>query len=586
MSTDRRFSFAACIEVCATAADVRQLLAKTTPWLQEAGDIAWLAAVAADGSAPLIAAQAGSCPVDLEHRVAEMVDHGVLDPQAFDGFVRILGDGRVALVADREPHGLPEATFDLFDGAVRRLEAEADLRDLQARVNAAQTLAGMGDYDWHIATDRNRWSDQLYRIYGHEPQSFNASYEVFLSHIHPDDRERVQAVHQHAYETGEAYHMIERIVRPDGEVRHLSSNGEVVMDAHGAPVRMRGTCVDITEQVRAKESEEKSAARFRALVENCPDAIVVFGSNGTIVQANRNAVELLGGNPVDRSIGELVDGQAPYDGLALAARGVDQRRLTLDIVATTLSEGRDLTALFLRDAHPRLEAESAAVRLREAVLRRRQAVELNDSVVQGLTASVLALESGNHITGLEYLEATLSAARRMMTKWLEPLNGADLDPGDLVRTSASTVGGEETPMNHTTNGVEKPVREQVRIVLVEDNAEVRRLLRIKLEGSGGYEVVGEASDGEEAIDVVTKAQPAVVLLDLAMPRMDGLTALPLIRRAAPECRVIVLSGFDQDQMAERALAAGAGGYVEKGLRMDLDSAIESVLARETSAAGQ
>ena len=49
----------------------------------------------------------------------------------------------------------------------------------------------MGDYDWHIPTDTNRWSDQLYRIYGHEPQSFNASYERFLSLIHPDDRERI-----------------------------------------------------------------------------------------------------------------------------------------------------------------------------------------------------------------------------------------------------------------------------------------------------------------------------------------------------------------------------------------------------------
>ena len=53
------------------------------------------------------------------------------------------------------------------------MQSQADLADLAARVNNAQQLANMGDYDWHIPTDTNTWSDQLFRIYGHEPQSFN-----------------------------------------------------------------------------------------------------------------------------------------------------------------------------------------------------------------------------------------------------------------------------------------------------------------------------------------------------------------------------------------------------------------------------
>ena len=70
---------------------------------------------------------------------------------------------------------------DAFRTAVARLVAEAQHRELTARVANAQHLAHMGDYDWHIATDRNTWSDELYRIYGHVPQSFNASYERFLA---------------------------------------------------------------------------------------------------------------------------------------------------------------------------------------------------------------------------------------------------------------------------------------------------------------------------------------------------------------------------------------------------------------------
>ena len=139
--------------------------------------------------------------------------------------------------------------------------AEEALRDLQARIDNAQQLAHMGDYDWEIATDTNTWSDQLFRIYGHEPAVVHPSYEQFLSMIHPDDQERIRAIHQQAYATGEPYEMIERIVRPDGEVRYLSSNGQVVTDESGTPIRMRGTCIDITERVHAEEEREAHAAR-------------------------------------------------------------------------------------------------------------------------------------------------------------------------------------------------------------------------------------------------------------------------------------------------------------------------------------
>ena len=125
-----------------------------------------------------------------------------------------------------------------LEQALRDEEAAEDaLRDLQARVDNAQQLAHMGDYDWEIATDTNTWSDQLFRIYGHEPGAFSPTYQQFLSMVHPDDQERIEGIHQQAYATGEPYEMVERIVRPDGEVRHLSSNGQVVTDETGTPIR-------------------------------------------------------------------------------------------------------------------------------------------------------------------------------------------------------------------------------------------------------------------------------------------------------------------------------------------------------------
>lgn len=454
----------------------------------------------------------------------------------------------------------------LLASALARFDAEERWADLVTRVDSAQQLADMGDYDWHISSDTNRWSDQLYRIYGFEPHSFHPSYERFLSLIHPDDRERISGVHQRAYATGEPYQMIERIVRPDGEIRYLSSNGQVLMDAEGTPVRMRGTCIDITEQVLAEQERERSAARFRGLVEASPDAIVVVGGDGTVVQTNSRAVDLVGGELVGLRLDALLPVEViEQGGATVTATGVDGRALTLDVVPAELQGLRDerLRAVFLHDSGPRLRGEALAAGFREAQIRRRQALEINDNIVQGLTAAVYSKDAGSPGTSQRYLERTLAAARRMMNDLLDPLDGQDFQPGDLVRSHASSLGDEPAVAQEAEPAAPGAGAPSCRVLVVDDYDDVRMLLRMKLEGLG-YDVVGEAADGHEAVHLATTHRPDLVLLDVAMPRMDGLEALPLIREAVEGVKVVVLSGFDQGAMAEKALAAGASRYVEKG----------------------
>lgn len=332
------------------------------------------------------------------------------------------------------------------DSALAQRQVEAELQDLVARVDNAQHLANMGDYDWHVASDTNRWSDQLYRIYGHEPQTFNASYDAFLAHVHPDDRDRIVAVHQEAYRTGEPYQMMERIVRPDGEVRHLASNGQVLMDSGGTPVRFRGTCIDITDRVLAERAKETIAARFRGLVESAPDAILVLDEAGMILDANPMAHALLGGEPVGHLMRDLLCDPVHGNALGVTATGLDGRELLLDVTTAAVPhvDTERLVAVFLRDARVRLAGEAMAARLSDAQLRRRQALEINDNVVQGLVAASYALEMDDLPQSGAYLRGTLTAARAMMDDLLEPLGGDTTAPGDLVRSTAATFGSEST----------------------------------------------------------------------------------------------------------------------------------------------
>lgn len=107
-------------------------------------------------------------------------------------------------------------------------------------------------------------------------------------------------------------------------------------------------------------------------------------------------------------------------------------------------------------------------------------------------------------------------------------------------------------------------RSETRIVIVDDTADMRLLMRVLLDRYDGFTIVGEAENGLEAIELAHIHQPDVVLLDLAMPEMDGLEALPRIKRAAPGAEVIALSTFHADQMAAAAVGAGATAYVRKG----------------------
>ncbi|HEX2029576.1 MAG TPA: response regulator transcription factor [Nitriliruptorales bacterium] len=112
---------------------------------------------------------------------------------------------------------------------------------------------------------------------------------------------------------------------------------------------------------------------------------------------------------------------------------------------------------------------------------------------------------------------------------------------------------------------------RVRVLLADDSDDFRALLRRRLQADGRFVVVGEASNGQEAVALAEDRHPDVVVLDLAMPVMDGLEAIKLIRERVPGTKSVVLTSYDASALAGPAHRLGAYSYLEKG------TAIEQIL---------
>jgi PAS domain S-box-containing protein len=152
---------------------------------------------------------------------------------------------------------------------------------LHERLAEAQRVAGLGSFDFDVATGTLWWSDELYAIYGVEPGSFEPSHEAVMALIHADDRAAVAEAYDALCAGEVAERSFElRITRPDGEVRELLAHAQPIRDEAGNVVRNVGTAQDVTEQRRAERGLAARDAQLRTLVEQVP-AIVYTAGMGT-----------------------------------------------------------------------------------------------------------------------------------------------------------------------------------------------------------------------------------------------------------------------------------------------------------------
>lgn len=188
--------------------------------------------------------------------------------------------------------------------------AEDKLKASEVGLVRAQRIGNMGSWEWNIVTNELAWSDQIYRIFGLQPQAFGASYSAFLECVHPDDRAFVEGAVQQAVEDHVPYDIEHRIVLPGGEVRAVHEQGEVEYSPTGQPLRMIGTVQDITAQKSAEDAIREGRAMLSGILSIAQEAIILADDKLRITLYSQGAQRVFG-YEVEEAIGMNIERLIP-----------------------------------------------------------------------------------------------------------------------------------------------------------------------------------------------------------------------------------------------------------------------------------
>jgi PAS domain S-box-containing protein len=510
---------------------------------------------------------------------------------------------------------IAERTHELAE----RKRAEEALRKSEARLREAQRIARLGNWDWDVLSNELRWSDEIYSIFGLAPAEFKVTYESFLEHVHPGDREKVEQAVSESLKTENRYSIEHRVLRPDGEVRVVREQAEILRNETGKATRMVGTLQDVTEQKRI-EAEFLRAQRMDGIGAiaggmahdlNNALAPILMG-----IQLIRNKVsepeiqQMLGvmetnthrGADMVRQVLTFArgrDGERELLELGRLVREMEnilRQTMPKSIVvqalvppdlwfvlgnATQLHQALLNLCVNARDAMPKggkltLAADNVELRAEEAR-------EIPDAK-PGSYVMLMVSDSGTGIPP-EILPRIFEAF--FTTK--VPGKGTGLGLSTIVRivrnhggflSVKSEVGAgtsfdiylpraEQTPASQDVKG--GPVQELQKghgelILFVDDDRSVREMVAPSLT-EHGYRVL-TAANGAEALGLLGEQEHEVglVLTDVAMPVMDGPEMMEKLHSRQPNLPVVLMSGtFDA---GKTPLPAQAAAFLAKPFRFE------------------
>jgi diguanylate cyclase (GGDEF)-like protein/PAS domain S-box-containing protein len=247
---------------------------------------------------------------DRERYLAHLREYGSISNsvtrlRSRDG-AEVWGMETVNLILDEQ--GQPEVMQGTLIDFTERKHAEQELLLSESRLEKAQSLAHLGSWTWDLATRTLSWSDELCRIYGVPPAYYCPTFEDFLDRVHPEDRAEMEALVAQAMRDRNPLSHETRIVRPDGEVRTIFNQSEVLVDDQGRVTGMAGASLDITARKLDERLEQDRSLILGQVVQNQPlPEILSHISNMLEIQipGSRSSVLLL-------KDGRMWTGAAPH----------------------------------------------------------------------------------------------------------------------------------------------------------------------------------------------------------------------------------------------------------------------------------
>ncbi|TDK47272.1 PAS domain-containing protein [Algoriphagus formosus] len=172
-------------------------------------------------------------------------------------------------------------------------------------VRKLEKSANMGFWEKNLLTGDYYWSDQFYEIFGLDPEKDSPSESLRLSCIHPEDREKSKTAYQNAIETGQSFKIEKRILRPDGEIRHIISESHIEKNEEGLPIKVYGIIKDISAEKFLQEKAERKKRELQSFFKNSKDLLIELDWDGVIQNISESSYQNLGYHP-DELIGKYL----------------------------------------------------------------------------------------------------------------------------------------------------------------------------------------------------------------------------------------------------------------------------------------
>jgi PAS domain S-box-containing protein len=587
-------------------------------------------------------------PANVEH-LREYVRNGfrLEDSESFEldrhGRPHIFLNNVIGIIEDRHLQRAWGTQRDVTD----QRRAEAVQRENDARLRLALAAADLGTWEWNTATKTVIVSEFTERIFGLEPGGFRGEADEATARVHPEDRALLATAAEAAFRHGAEYHVEHRILRPDGSIRWVSARGDVIADATGAPTRLIGTIMDVTDQ---RQRAEEQAAMERKLQESQKLESLGILAGGIAHDFNNLLTGILGNaslarmdlpptSPVHASL-EAIETVAQRAAdlckqmLAYSGKGrfLVQRldlgnlvRETADLLQ--ISIGKNVVLKFsLAENLPAISADATQISqiIMNLVINASDAIGTAPGVITLGTGVIRAdhaylantylspeLSEGDYVY-LEISDDGCGMSAETQKRIFDPFfttkftgrglglaavlgivrghGGAlrvysEVGKGSTFKLLLPAVAGgadarpaaEAAPAAWRTEGT---------VLVVDDEESVRSVVARMLRSCGCE--TRHASNGREALEIF-RAEPErfiAVLLDLTMPELDGTATFRELRRISPQVRVLLMSGFNEQDAISRFAGKGLAGFLQKPFKPEalfqkLRAILESPAGEET-----